>query len=41
VSAVDVPLEWSDLHITVEIEAKAKEVAVLKLMDELPHRRKE
>lgn len=32
----DFPCHWRDLNITVEIEAKAKEVAVLKLMEELP-----
>lgn len=31
----DFPTEWLDLPITVEIEAKAKEIAVLKLMDDL------
>jgi UV DNA damage endonuclease len=35
ISASDFPSEWLNLQITVEIEAKAKEVAVLKLMDEL------
>jgi UV DNA damage endonuclease len=32
----DFPCEWRDLNITVEIEAKAKEEAVLKLAAELP-----
>lgn len=35
VSLVDFPPEWSDLPITIEIEAKAKELAVLKLMEEV------
>jgi UV DNA damage endonuclease len=35
ISARDFPREWLNLQITVEIEAKAKELAVLKLMDEL------
>jgi UV DNA damage endonuclease len=31
---------WRDLEITVEVEAKAKEVAVLKLMKALQQRKK-
>jgi hypothetical protein len=31
----DFPKCWSDLHLTVEVEAKAKELAVLKLASEL------
>jgi UV DNA damage endonuclease len=33
--ASDFPEEWLNLRITVDIEAKAKELAVLKLMNEL------
>ncbi len=33
----DFPLEWRELKITVEIEAKAKETAVLKLKNDLSH----
>ena len=32
----DFPLIWMSMEITIEVEAKAKEVAVLKLMAELP-----
>ena len=35
----DFPKFWHDLDLTVEIEAKAKEVAVLKLKKELERRR--
>jgi UV DNA damage endonuclease len=35
VNASDFPAEWLGLQITVEIEAKAKELAVLKLINEL------
>ena len=35
VNASDFPAEWLGLQITVEIEAKAKELAVLKLVNEL------
>ncbi len=31
----DVPIFWLDLDVTVEVEAKAKEVAIKKLMDDL------
>lgn len=33
----DFPLNWLSLDLTVEVEAKAKEVAVLKLMAEIQH----
>lgn len=35
IDPTDFPDCWKDLEITVEIEAKAKEIAVIKLMDEL------
>lgn len=35
IDAEDFPVEWLSRDITVEIEAKAKEIAVLKLMGEL------
>jgi len=34
----DFPETWSDLEITVEVEAKAKELAVLNLMEQLEQR---
>ncbi|MGE5194113.1 MAG: UV DNA damage repair endonuclease UvsE, partial [Deltaproteobacteria bacterium] len=34
----DFPLCWSNLNVTVEVEAKAKELAVLKLKKQLYHR---
>ena len=34
----DFPKAWSGLKITVEVEAKAKEVAVVKLMEQLKRR---
>ena len=34
----DFPQCWNDLTVTVEVEAKAKEVAVLKLMRQLSER---
>ena len=34
INADDFPVEWAGLSITVEIEAKAKELAVIKLMSE-------
>lgn len=36
IDPADFPCEWRDLDITVEIEAKAKEVAILRLMRTLP-----
>lgn len=36
IDPADFPCEWHGLDITVEVEAKAKEVAVLKLAAELP-----
>jgi UV DNA damage endonuclease len=36
----DLPASWQRKKITVEIEAKAKEVAVLKLKKELEHQGK-
>ena len=35
ISLVDLPEQWLDLDITVEVEAKEKELAVLKLMREV------
>ena len=35
INIVDFPECWRDLSLTVEVEAKAKEVAVLKLMKQL------
>ncbi len=35
IDVTDFPQDWLRLNITVEVEAKAKELAVLKLMDEL------
>ncbi|MCX6829728.1 MAG: UV DNA damage repair endonuclease UvsE [candidate division Zixibacteria bacterium] len=40
VDAGDFPAEWLELPITVEIEAKAKELAVMKLINELDGGRK-
>lgn len=40
VDAGDFPAEWQGLQITVEIEAKAKELAVMRLIDELDGGRK-
>ena len=31
----DFPFCWKNLNVTIEVEAKAKELAVLKLQDEL------
>ena len=36
----DFPECWRDQDLTVEIEARSKEIAVLKLKDELEHRQK-
>jgi len=38
INIVDVPDCWRDLNVTVEVEAKAKEVAVLKLKKQLADR---
>lgn len=35
INAEDLPFEWRDLVITVDVEAKAKELAVLRLLDDL------
>ncbi|MDT8443050.1 MAG: UV DNA damage repair endonuclease UvsE [Desulfuromonadales bacterium] len=35
IDSADFPAEWKQLDATVDIEAKAKEVAILKLMEEL------
>jgi UV DNA damage endonuclease len=35
IDIVDFPREWLDLDVTVEVEAKAKELAVLRLMNEI------
>jgi len=35
INALDFPDCWRKMNITVEVEAKAKEVAVLKLVKEL------
>mgnify|MGYP001136138329 CR=1 FL=1 len=35
INADDFPVCWKNLDITVEVEAKAKELAVLKLMQDL------
>jgi len=37
IDITDVPKCWLDLNITVEVEAKAKELAILKLKNELKH----
>jgi UV DNA damage endonuclease len=36
IDPADFPCEWRHLEVTVEVEAKAKETAVLKLARELP-----
>jgi len=38
IAAEDFPISWHDLDLTVEVEAKAKEVAVLKLKKQLAER---
>ena len=38
VDAEDFPACWTNLHITIEVEAKAKELAVLKLKQDLINR---
>lgn len=35
IDSADFPVEWKQLNATIDIEAKAKEVAILKLMEEL------
>lgn len=35
IDPADFPAEWRDLEITVEVEAKAKELAILRLMNDL------
>jgi UV DNA damage endonuclease len=35
IDSADFPVEWQQLNATIDIEAKAKEVAILKLMEEL------
>jgi UV DNA damage repair endonuclease len=40
ISVKDFPPSWLDLNLTVEVEAKAKEVAVLKLKNQLEQRRR-
>lgn len=37
IDIIDFPEEWRTLDITVEVEAKDKEIAVLKLKDDLTH----
>jgi len=32
---MDFPEFWKDLNLTVEVEAKAKEIAILQLMENL------
>ncbi len=38
IAVKEFPIFWHDLDVTVEVEAKAKELAVLKLMKKLPER---
>lgn len=35
IDSADFPLEWRTLNVTIDVEAKAKELAVVKLMQEL------
>jgi UV DNA damage endonuclease len=35
IDSADFPVEWQQLNATIDIEAKAKEMAILKLMEEL------
>lgn len=40
IDLADFPAEWSTLSLTVEVEAKAKELAIFRLRDEMAERRK-